>query len=137
MARLGGDTPAAFVSGLATALEVEDASAWTIVHAAVAARGRSTLTDALAAQLRDDSAAVCVWGGVGNMNDRNHSLCRALCVHVRVNTILVDTARCCKSCWRFPMCWMRFRCRRIPQRLPWWGRPVSSVRACSFARLCF
>ena len=58
MGRLAGDTPAAFVSGLATALEVDDAAAWTIVHAAVAARGRSTLTDALAAQLRGDDPAV-------------------------------------------------------------------------------
>lgn len=63
MGRLGGDSPAAFVCGLAAALEVDDAAAWTIVHAAVAARGRATLTDALAAQLRGDDAAVCALCG--------------------------------------------------------------------------
>ncbi len=122
MARLGGDTPAAFVSGLAEALEVDDASAWTIVHAAVAARGRSTLTDALAAQLRDDSGAVRSNG------------CQQQHTYAHLSTC---SNRSCRSCWRCPTSSTHFPCHPSPPRQPWWARQPSSVRACSFARQCF
>lgn len=60
LGQLSGVNPAAFVSGMAEFLGMEERDAVTIVHAAVAARSKSTLISALAGQLNGSDEEVLI-----------------------------------------------------------------------------